>query len=183
MENRNMKRICVYCGSASGNSPIYREVAREFGHMLGSKGYELVFGGAASGTMKILADAVLAAGGRVIGIIPEKIIGEIAHDGLSELIVVESMHTRKRLMIEKSDIIVAMPGGFGTMDEIMEAFTWRQLEIHTNPCYFLNTAGYFDLLLEFLKSCSGEGFLRPPHYSLIQVAATPEEFFEQIEYI
>lgn len=181
MKKYAVKKICVYCGSADGILPIYGKTAKEFGLILGRKGYELVFGGAASGTMKIIADAVLEAGGKVTGIIPRDIIGEIAHDGLTELIVVDSMHTRKRMMIEKSDVIVAMPGGFGTMDEIMEAFSWRQLELHSNQCYFLNTAGYYDLLLEFLKFCSEQGFLRPHHYSLIQVAKTPEEFFGKIE--
>jgi hypothetical protein len=179
--NRKVHNICVYCGSSGDVSPVYRETAARLGAMIASRGHTLVYGGAAAGTMGIIADAVLRGGGRVTGIIPSDIPGEAAHPGLTELHLVDSMHTRKRMMIEKSDVLVAMPGGFGTLDEMMEAFAWRQLGLHPHPCIFLNTAGFYNHLLRFLEHCVNEGFLRPPHYELVRVADTPEELLELLE--
>ncbi len=179
--NTKIRNICVYCGSSGEVSPIYRDTAMRLGSMIARRGCSLIYGGAASGTMGIIADAVLREGGKVTGIIPDKLPGELVHPGLTELHVVDSMHTRKRMMIEKADALIAMPGGFGTLDEIMEAFAWRQLNLHMLPCVFLNTAGFYNHLLRFLEHCCNEGFLRSPHYGLIRVADTPEELFELLE--
>lgn len=177
------RNICVYCGSSDEVSPVYRETAARLGSMIARHGHTLVYGGAAAGTMGIIADAVLRGGGRVTGIIPSGMPGEEAHPGLTELHTVDSMHTRKRMMIEKADVLVAMPGGFGTLDEMMEALAWRQLKLHRLPCIFLNTAGFYNHLLRFLEHSANEGFLRSAHYRLIYVADTPEELFDLLETI
>ena len=146
-----MTRICVFTGSKVGAGDEYASAARELGALLAARGHTLVFGGAQVGLMGVLADAVLAHGGQAIGVIPGHLTArEIAHSGLTELRVVDSMHERKMVMSELSDGVIALPGGFGTLDELFEALTWAQLGLHRKPCGLLNVAGYFDELLAFL---------------------------------
>jgi len=156
-----MRRICVYCGSNTGIRPAYADAARELADVLVRHELELVYGGADKGVMGILADTVLERGGKVHGVIPEMLCEkEIAHQGLTELHVVASMHARKTMMAALSDGFIAMPGGFGTLEEIIEIVTWGQLRFHDKPCGLLNTNGFFDQLLAFLDHASAEGFLR-----------------------
>lgn len=152
--------ICVYCGSRPGSEPVFSEVAREVGQWIGQRGGQLVYGGGRNGLMGIVADATLAAGGRVVGIIPKALVErEWAHQNCSELHVVETMHERKRLMAERADAFVALPGGIGTFEELFEAWTWRQLGYHDKPVAILNVAGYYDALLAFLQSTVVRGFM------------------------
>ncbi|MGI9249208.1 MAG: TIGR00730 family Rossman fold protein [Woeseiaceae bacterium] len=156
-----MRRICVYCGSNTGARPQYAEAARDLGDVLVRHDLELVYGGADIGIMGIVADAVLERGGKVHGVIPKMLCDkEIAHQGLTELHVVSSMHERKTMMAALSDGFIAMPGGFGTLEEIIEIITWGQLRFHDKPCGLLNVGSYFDHLLSYLDHASAEGFLR-----------------------
>jgi len=176
------KNIAIYCASADGNRPIYREVAKEMGRALAQRGYGTVYGGAQVGLMGALAEGALAAGGRVIGVIPhvlEKV--EITHRGITELHIVPSMHARKALIASKSDAFIALPGGIGTFEEIFEAMTWAQLNIHTKPCLFLNAAGYYDKLLDFMEYIAGEGMFRGKNRNLLKVATTVEEALAIVE--
>jgi uncharacterized protein (TIGR00730 family) len=144
--------LCVYCGSRPGTDPSYTRAARELGARLGERGWTLVYGGARVGLMGSVADATLAAGGRVIGVIPEVLTSrEVAHHGLTELHVVQTMHQRKHLMAERADAFLALPGGVGTLEELFEAWTWRQLGYHHKPLALLNVAGYYDELLSFMR--------------------------------
>lgn len=155
-------RLCVYCGSSLGHKEQYRQAAAAFGEQLARAEIELVFGGGHIGLMGILADAVLAAGGSAIGVIPQALVDrELAHGGLTALHIVGSMHERKALMAELSDGFVALPGGAGTLDETFEQWTWAQLGIHAKPCAFLNVAGYFDPLRTMVERMVSEGFLSP----------------------
>jgi hypothetical protein len=166
-----MKTVCVYCGSNVGVRGEYAEAARRLARHLASAGVGIVYGGASRGIMGILADEMLEAGGEVVGVIPEALKArEIAHRGLTELHIVNSMHERKALMAELSDAFVALPGGFGTLEEIVEMLTWAQLQIHGKPCALLNVAGYFDGLLAYLDHAAAEGFLRPQHRKMLLVA-------------
>ena len=159
--DRTVPRICVYCGSNAGNRPVYAAAARELAGELHRSGYELVYGGADKGIMGIIADAVLELGGKVHGVIPTALQDkEIAHRGLTELHVVSSMHERKSMMALLSDGFIALPGGFGTLEEIVEALTWGQLQFHDKPCGLLNVDGYFDALLGYLDHAEKEGFLK-----------------------
>ncbi len=156
-----MKRVCVYCGSNSGFRSVYADAARELAGVLVRHEIELVYGGADKGIMGVIADEVLSLGGKVHGVIPQMLMDkEIAHQGLTELHVVSSMHARKSMMAALSDGFIAMPGGFGTLEEIIEIITWGQLRFHDKPCGLLNVDGYFDQLLSYLDHASGEGFLR-----------------------
>ena len=156
-----MRRICVYCASSPGIRPEYADSARELADVLVRHELELVYGGADKGIMGILADAVLKRNGKVHGVIPEMLREkEIAHEGLTELHVVASMHARKSMMAALSDGFIAMPGGFGTLEEIIEIVTWAQLRFHDKPCGLLNIGGFFDHLLSYLDHASAEGFLR-----------------------
>jgi len=156
-----MKRICVFCGSHVGNDPAYARVARDTAEAIVAAGYGLVYGGSI-GLMKIVADAALAAGGEVIGVIPHALARtEVAHQGLTELYIVGSMHERKSRMVALSDAFVALPGGYGTMDEFCEALTWRQLRIHDKPIGLLNFRGFYDSLLALFDSMVREGFIGP----------------------
>lgn len=156
-----MKRICVYCGSNSGARPDYSAAATELADVLVRHELELVYGGASVGIMGVIADRVIEQGGRVHGVIPKSLqVKEIAHAGLTELHVVSSMHERKTMMAALSDGFIAMPGGFGTLEEIIEVVTWGQLQFHDKPCGLLNVSGYFDSLLAFLDHAQAEGFLR-----------------------
>ena len=170
-----IERVCVFCGSSEGRRPIYREAARALGVALARRGAELVFGGGRVGLMGVLADAVLAAGGRAIGVIPEALVAkELAHRGLTELRVVDSMHQRKALMADLSDAFVALPGGFGTLEEYCEALTWAQLGLHAKPCGLLNVAGFYDALLELFDHAVSEQFVSGPHRSLVLVEEDPQ---------
>lgn len=165
-----IRSISVYCGSSPGLLPEYREAAREVGKILAQEGITLVYGGGNVGLMGAAADGALAAGGRVIGVIPQALAAkELAHLGLTELHRVDSMHERKTLMAELSDGFVALPGGIGTLEEIFEVFTWTQLGFQTKPCAFLNVAGYFDELLVFLRKAVEHRFLRAEHLESLLV--------------
>jgi len=176
-----VKRICVFCGSSAGADPRFVEAARAFGGLLAAEGIGLVFGGGSVGVMGEVADATMAAGGEVIGVIPEWLVGrEVGHQGITELRVVGSMHERKAMMAELSDAFVALPGGLGTLEEICEILTWAQLELHAKPCGILNVAGYFDLFLGFLDHAVGERLLRPRHRALVLVEAEPAAMLSRL---
>lgn len=163
-----MTRICVFTGSKAGAGGEYAAAARELGTLLAARGHAVVYGGAQVGLMGVLADAVLAGGGEIIGVIPGHLAAkEIAHAGLTELRVVDSMHERKRLMSALSDGVVALPGAFGTLDELFEALTWGQLGLQRKPCGLLNVAGYFDALLAFLDHAVERDFLLPEHRAML----------------
>jgi uncharacterized protein (TIGR00730 family) len=177
----NIRRICVFCGSRPGLRPGYVAAAHELGTVLARRGIGLVYGGAAVGTMGVLADAALAAGGEVLGVIPGSLFDkEIAHRGVSELFVVESMHARKARMAELADAFITLPGGSGTLDEFFEIFTWAQLGFHHKPCGLINLHGYYDHLLGFLDHAVNEGFLLPDHRALIQVRDTPAALIDAL---
>ncbi|MEK9785075.1 MAG: TIGR00730 family Rossman fold protein [Gammaproteobacteria bacterium] len=170
-----MRRICVFCGSKSGDRPTYQASAIELGQALASRGVGLVYGGASIGLMGAVADAVLDAGGEAIGVIPDSLKDkEIAHPGLSDLRVVSNMHARKALMAELADGFIALPGGIGTLEELFEVWTWSNLEIHRKPCVLLNVDGYYDELLAFLTTMSAAGFLRDRGRSLLKSADSVE---------
>ena len=161
---RILRAVCVYCGSSTGRNPLYAERAARLGERLGREGLGLVYGGGNVGLMGIVADAVLAAGGEVIGVIPEQLVGwEVAHRGLTRLEVVATMHERKARMFDLSDAFVALPGGFGTLDEMFEMLTWRQLGLGDKPCAFLDVDGYYTPLMAMLARMLAEGFLREEH--------------------
>lgn len=177
-----MRRVCVYCGSSKGRRETYAAAARELAAVLVRHDIELVYGGASVGIMGILADQVLALGGAVHGVIPRILEDkEIAHEGLTELHVVGSMHARKSMMAALSDGFIALPGGFGTLEEIVEVVTWGQLRFHDKPCGLLNVGGYFDRLLEFLDHTEHEGFLRPQNRSMLLCDDTPAGLIQQFE--
>lgn len=175
------KRICVFCGSATGARPEYADAARRVGRELAARGLELVYGAGDVGLMGILADAALEAGGRVAGVIPNALVArEVAHRGLTELHVVETMHQRKALMADKSDAFLALPGGFGTADELFEILTWAQLGIHRKPVGLLDVAGYFGPLLAWLDLGVREGFLKAKHRALLHVGGEPGELLDRL---
>lgn len=163
-----MKRVCVFCGSNTGFRPEYGFAAQGLAAVLVRRGLGLVYGGGNVGLMGILADSMLEAGGEVIGVIPQSLVAkEVAHHGVTELRIVDTMHQRKALMNELSDAFIALPGGFGTLDEFFEILTWSQLGIHGKPSGLLNVAGYFDSLLAMLDHAVDERFLRPAHRELV----------------
>ena len=163
--------ICVFCGSADGADPIYAATAKELGQRIVAAGMGLVYGGASVGLMGILADVALAGGAEVIGVIPQSLVDrEIAHPSLTQLLVVQTMHERKALMYQHADAFIALPGGFGTLDEFMEIVTWAQLSLHRKPCILLNINGYYDGLIAFLDHAVEQGFIKPENRQLIQVA-------------
>jgi uncharacterized protein (TIGR00730 family) len=170
------RRVCVFCGSSLGVKPAYRSEAVTLGRLLGEAGLGLVYGGAQVGLMGALADAALANGGEVIGVIPRTLAGiEVAHQRLSQLVLVDTMHERKALMAQEADAFVALPGGFGTLDEFFEILTWAQLNIHAKPCVLVNTGGYYDHLLSFLQVAIDQGFLKRENFALIHVVADAAE--------
>lgn len=176
------RRVCVFCGSSPGADPAYREAAETMGRLLASRGIGLVYGGGNVGLMGVLADAVLAGGGEAIGVIPRHLEArEVAHRGLTELRVVESMHERKAMMADLSDAFVAMPGGLGTLEEFFEVATWRQLGIHAKPLGLLNVRGYYDLVERFLEHAVNERFLRPEHRALLSVSTEPAALLEALQ--
>jgi uncharacterized protein (TIGR00730 family) len=171
MENN----ICIYCGSSAGHNAQYAAAARRLGHSLAHHGFGLVYGGGRVGLMGILADAVLAGGGRAVGVIPEPLASqEIAHEGLSELIVVHDMHERKALMAGRARAFLTLPGGVGTLEEFFETLSWATLGLHRKPVGILNVAGYFNPLLALLDHGVSEGFIRPQNLDLLVVSVEPD---------
>ena len=161
--------ICVYCGSRSGLNPAYAAAAAQVGHWIGSHGGQLVYGGGKSGLMGIVADAALQSGARVVGVIPKALVEkEWAHQGCTELYIVDSMHDRKRMMAERADAFLALPGGIGTFEELFEVWTWRQLGYHDKPIGILNVEGYYDRMMEFLASSVKEQFLGDWQMALVR---------------
>lgn len=176
-----MQRVCVYAGSNPGNDPVYADAAKALARLLAERGIGLVYGGGKVGLMGVLADAALAAGGEVIGVMPQALVDrEIGHRGLTELRVVGSMHDRKALMADLSDAFVAVPGGIGTLEELIEVYTWSQLGIHDKACGVLNVRGYYDALAALLDHAVEEGFLRPQHRAVLSVAADPGELLDRL---
>jgi len=176
------KWVCVFCASAAGASPQYLQAAAELGRLIASRGYGLLYGGATVGAMGALADAALAAGGEVVGVIPDVIRErEIDHKGLTELHVVHTMHERKAMLAERADAFVALPGGYGTMDEFIEIVTWAKLRIHARPCVLVNLNGFYDGLLGFFDDAVAEGFISPEDRGLTQVASDPAEALSVVE--
>ena len=175
-----MKRLCVFCGSSHGNSPAFTAAARELGESIAARGMELVYGGSHVGLMGVVADAVLARGGKVIGVLPRFMDDkELAHPKLTQLHLVDTMHERKQLMAELAEGFVALPGGFGTFEEIFEAITWSQLHLHAHPCALLNVEGYYDSLVSFLRVSVAKGFVRPKQFDSLIVARGAEEMFQR----
>jgi uncharacterized protein (TIGR00730 family) len=165
-----MKRVCIYCGSSPGSLAEYAAAARHCGTVLAGRKLAVVYGGGNVGLMGIVADAALAAGGEVIGVIPRRMIArELGHQGVTSLIPVDSMHERKQKMADLSDAFIALPGGIGTMEELFEAFTWLQLDLHHKPVGLLNVSGYYDALLEFLAHMRSQRFLKPEHFDTLLV--------------
>lgn len=176
------RSICVFCGSSPGNDPALLESAGALGRALVSRGYGLVYGGASIGLMGRLADATLAAGGRVVGVMPDFLIAkEIGHPGLTELKITTSMHERKDVMASLSDGFIAMPGGFGTLEEFFEIITWSQLGLHAKPCGLLNVNGYYDFLLRFLDTAVERRLLRPENRDMVLVAPDAEGLLDRMQ--
>ncbi len=183
------RTICLYCGARTGNNPLYAEVAAELGAALADSGWCLVYGGGGVGLMGIAARAALAAGGNVIGVIPRALFErEQGLDAVSELVVTETLRERKAIMFERSDAFIAMPGGFGTLEELVETLTLRQLRYHNRPIYLLNSAGFYDPLLAFFQHAVANGFIHSTHLDLIEVYPHPaallaalNEHFERLE--
>jgi uncharacterized protein (TIGR00730 family) len=175
------ERICVFCGSNLGTNPAYRAAAAAMGQLLAARDVEIVYGAGNIGLMGVLADAALAAGGKVIGVIPESLIArEVGHQPLTELRIVQSMHERKAIMSDLSDGFIAMPGGFGTLEEFCEVVTWSQLGIQSKPCGLLNVGGYYDPLLELFDRAVGEGFLREENRHLVLEDRDPERLLAKM---
>lgn len=173
--------ICVYCGSRHGANPAYTAAAVALGQAIGERGWQLVYGGGKVGLMGEVADATLAAGGRVVGVIPQTLQDrEVGHRGLHELHVVQTMHQRKQMMAERADVFVALPGGIGTLEELYEVWTWRQLGYHDQPIGLLNTAGYFDALLAFMDHTVAEGFLSPEQRANLVVGTDAVALLSQL---
>ena len=201
-----MRTLCVYCGSSPGDDPAFAEAARTVGTLIGREGWQLVYGGGRAGLMGIVADAALAAGAPVVGVIPQSLMvrelghpgltelhgvetmhqrktlmaRELGHTGLHELHVVETMHQRKTMMAERADAFVALPGGIGTFEELFEVWTWRQLGYHDKPVGLLNVAGYYDPLLAFLDQATGKGFMRAAQHELLQVHTDPRTLLARL---
>jgi uncharacterized protein (TIGR00730 family) len=166
--------VCVFCGSSTGADAVYAESARETGRLLGQAGHTLIYGGGNIGLMGILADSVLDTGGHVIGVIPDFLLNrEVGHKGLSELIVVQSMHERKKRMADLADVFLALPGGWGTLDELAEILTWRQLGLIDQPVGLLNTSSFFTSLVNQMKVMSEAGFLHPSNLQFLVVENSP----------
>lgn len=176
-----MARICVYCGSMSGTRPEYVHGAQALAQALVQGGHSLIYGGGNVGLMGVVADAVLAGGGAVVGVIPHALMArEVGHPGVTTLHVVDSMHERKALMADLADAFIALPGGVGTFEELFEAITWTQLGVHRKPCGLLNVAGFYDGLLRFLDHAWSEGFLRAETRAIVTASADPTELIPRL---
>jgi len=174
--------IGVFCGSKKGSHAQYGDAARAVGELIATREMELVFGAGHIGLMGVVADAALKRGGRVVGVIPQHLVDwELAHPGITELIVVQTMHERKAIMAQRSEAFLALPGGFGTCDEFFEILTWKQLGLHGKPIGVLNTAGFFDPMLQWLDLMVRDGFLRANHREMIAVSSKPEEVLDILE--
>lgn len=174
-----IKRVCVFCGSNPGKDPVYSRAADALGRTLARRGMGLVYGGGSVGLMGIVADGALAGGGEVIGVIPKALARqEIAHEGLTRMHVVPDMHTRKAKMTELADGFIALPGGYGTLEELFEVVTWAQLGLHEKPIALLNAAGYFDGLLGCIDAAVLEGFIRPEHRRLLLTGTEPDALLD-----
>lgn len=182
MENtKPTNRVCVFCGSSAGARPIYTKTAQQLGKAIASQNMGLVYGGGSIGLMGIIADAVLKERGEVIGVIPYALSSnEIAHQDLTELRYVPGMHERKAMMADLSDAFIAMPGGFGTLDEFFEILTWSQLGFHSKPIGLLNVDGYFDLLLAFIDHILQERFIQAKHHQLMVISSEPEMLLSEL---
>jgi uncharacterized protein (TIGR00730 family) len=178
---RPMRRVCVFCGSSGGRDPAYAAAVAELGRVIAGRGVGIVYGGGRAGLMGALADAALEAGGEVVGVIPRALVErEVAHQGLSELHVVDSMHERKALMSDLSDAFVTAPGGLGTLEELFEVVTWSQLGLHDKPCGLLDVAGYYDQLAGFLDHAVAEGFLRDDSRRMLLVGSEAGELLDRL---
>lgn len=176
------KRICVFCGSSPGSRPGFVALARAFGEALGRTGRGLVYGGAKVGLMGAVADGALASGAEVIGVLPHFLAAkELAHERLTELVLVETMHERKAKMAELADAFVALPGGFGTLEELFEVLTWAQLGLHRKPCALLDYEGFFDGIAAFADRALTDGFVRQAHRDLLIVATEPDALLDRID--
>jgi uncharacterized protein (TIGR00730 family) len=176
-----VRNIAVFCASANGNHPAYKATAEELGRTLAAHNIGVVYGGAKVGLMLAVAEAALAANGKVIGVIPEVLVDlEVAHRGLTELHVTSTMHTRKALIGERSDAFIALPGGFGTFEELFEVLAWQSLKLHSKPIVLLNINGFYDQLITFLDHCVAEGMLKPKNYEALLIANTVEEALVKI---
>src|SRR6185436_8245073 len=174
-----MQRLCVFCGSSSGRDPAYASAAAHLGRVLAQRGIGLVYGGGRVGLMGVLADAALAAGGEVIGVIPQALLErELGHRGLTDLRVVDSMHARKALMGELAGGFIALPGGIGTLEELFEVWSWAQLGLHRKPCGVLDVEGFFAPLVEFLDRQVEAGFIHPTYRAMLTVASAAEELLD-----
>ena len=177
-----MRFVCVFCGSSPGTRPAYAEAARALGHVLADRRLGLVYGGGNVGLMGVVADAVLAAGGEVIGVIPHALMArEIGHTGVTTMHVVDSMHERKALMADQADAFIALPGGVGTFEELFEAITWTQLGLHAKPCGLLNVEGFYDDLLRFLDHAWAEGFIKPETRAIVKASADVAELLDLLD--
>jgi len=177
-----LKSVCVFCGSQAGQLPEYEQAARELARVLVARDVGLVYGGGHVGLMGALADAMLARGGRVTGVIPHHLMRpEVAHQDLTDLIVVDSMHERKRIMADRSDAFIVLPGGYGTLEEMFEMVTWLQLRLQAKPVGVVNVEGYFDALLRFLEHCAQEGFIRRADWDLLIVERSPALLFDLLQ--
>lgn len=173
--------VCVYCGSRPGSQPAYRALAQALGTAIGKRGWQLVYGGGRAGLMGCVADASLAAGGRVVGVIPDSLMKlEVGHAGLTELHVVQTMHQRKQLMAERSDAFIAMPGGIGTFEELFEVWTWRHLGYHQSPLGLLDTLGYWGPMLTFLNHSVAAGFMGADQMAMLHVADDADALLDQL---
>jgi uncharacterized protein (TIGR00730 family) len=176
-----MKSVCVFCGSNPGARPSYAATARRLGEVLAARGLTLVYGGSSTGLMGAVADGALSGSGAVVGVLPGFMVSrEIAHPRLTELLWVGSMHERKATMAARADAFVALPGGFGTLDEMFEILTWAQLGLHHKPCALLDVGGYYAPLLAFLDHAAAEGLLRPEHRALLFVETDPERLLDRL---
>lgn len=176
-----MKSIGVFCGAKTGLNPVYAEAAGKLGSLMAQRQTGLVYGGGKVGLMGTIADAVLAGGGKAVGVIPQSLVDmEVAHGGLTELLVVQTMHERKAIMAARSDAFVAMPGGFGTFDEICEIITWNQLEIIRKPVAFFNINGYYNKFLDMIDHCVSEGFIHAEHRKGLIIDSDPELLLNRI---
>jgi uncharacterized protein (TIGR00730 family) len=176
-----MKSVCVFCGSNYGDNPAYQEMAAVMGRKLAMAGLKLVYGGGKVGLMGVLADAALSAGGKVVGVIPQAIVDmEVAHLGLTELVVVRSMHERKARMADASDAFIALPGGYGTFEEFCEVLTWSQLGFHVKPCGVLNVGGFYDPLLALFDRAVQDRFVRPEHRELVLADTDVDALLERL---
>lgn len=179
---QQLQSIAIYCGSSQGENPAFAAAARHTGRTLAEKNIEIIYGAGNVGLMGLTADAALAAGGKVCGVIPQFLKDwEVYHDGLTEIIVTETMHQRKQIMVNRADAFIALPGGFGTLDELFEILTWGQLRLHAKPIGILNVAGYYDNLLAHIRGIADAGFMQPANLGWVKSADNLQELLYQME--